>query len=429
MIPAKLIEKKRDGFELSEKEIEWFVAGTVKNKIDDCQLSAMLMAIYFNGMSDSETFSLVSSMVNSGEKFKFNNIDNYVADKHSTGGIGDKISFILAPILSSLGIIVPMIAGRGLAYTGGTIDKLESITNFQTSINIKNFESQIQNISCGIISQSSEICPADKKIYSIRDLTGTIPSMPLICSSIMSKKIAEGLDGLIMDIKVGNGAFMKTISEAKILATELKKIGSAFKIKTDITFSNMSQPLGRYAGLGCEIIESINCLKGEGPNDLIELSLELGSKVLLQSKKAHNKNEAKKKMLETINDGSALKKFEEMIIAQGGNFEQLQLSQSNIKNELYICSDRDGYISSMDTEKIGWALVEMGCGRRRDKDLLDYTAGIKFNVKIGESIKKGEKVYTLFGQNIKKLESAKSMLNTTFNVSSETILKPKLILC
>ena len=429
MIPAKLIEKKRDGFELSAEEIEWFVEGTVENKIDDCQLSAMLMAIYFNGMSDSETFSLVSSMVNSGEKFKFNNIDKYVADKHSTGGIGDKISFILAPILSSLGIIVPMIAGRGLAYTGGTIDKLESITNFQTSINVKNFESQIQRISCGIISQSSEICPADKKIYSIRDLTGTIPSMPLICSSIMSKKIAEGLDGLIMDIKVGNGAFMKTISEAKTLATELKKIGSAFKIKTDITFSNMSQPLGRYAGLECEIIESINCLKGDGPDDLIELSLELGSKVLLQSKKADNKIEAKKKMLETINDGSALKKFEEMIIAQGGNFEQLQMSQSNIKNELYICSDRDGYISSMDTEKIGWALVEMGCGRRRDKDLLDFTAGIRFNVKVGETVKKGEKVYTLFGENIKKLEKAKLMLHKTFNVSSETILKPKLILC
>ena len=428
MIPANLIEKKRDGFELSAEEIEWFVEGTVENKIDDCQLSAMLMAIYFNGMSDSETFSLVSSMVNSGEKFKFNKIGKYVADKHSTGGVGDKISFILAPILSSLGIIVPMIAGRGLAYTGGTIDKLESIPNFQTSINVKNFKIQIQNIGCGIISQSSEICPADKKIYSIRDLTGTIPSMPLICSSIMSKKIAEGLDGLIMDIKVGNGAFMKTISEAKTLAAELKKIGSAFKIKTDITFSNMSQPLGRYAGLGCEIIESINCLKGDGPNDLIELSLELGSKVILQSKKADNKNEAKKKMLETINDGSALKKFEQMIIAQGGNFEQLQMSQSNTKNKLYICSDRDGYISSMDTEKIGWALVEMGCGRRRDKDLLDYTAGIKFNVKVGETVKKGEKVYTLFGKNIKKLESAKSMLHKTFKVSSETILKPKLIL-
>ena len=174
MIPAKLIEKKRDGFELSTEEIEWFVEGAVKNKIDDCQLSAMLMAIYFNGMSDSETFSLVSSMVNSGEKFKFSNSGKYVADKHSTGGVGDKISFILAPILSSLGIIVPMIAGRGLAYTGGTIDKLESIPNFQTSIDVKNFESQIQNIGCGIISQSSEICPADKKIYSIRDLTGTV---------------------------------------------------------------------------------------------------------------------------------------------------------------------------------------------------------------------------------------------------------------
>lgn len=429
MIPAKLIEKKRDGFELNTQEIEWFVEGTIKNKIDDCQLSAMLMAIYFNGMSDSETFSLVNSMVNSGEKFKFNKIGNYVADKHSTGGIGDKISFILAPILSSLGIIVPMIAGRGLAFTGGTIDKLESIPNFKTSINVKNFESQIQNIGCGIISQSSEICPADKKIYSIRDLTGTIPSMPLICSSIMSKKIAEGLDGLIMDIKVGNGAFMKTISEAKTLAAELKKIGSAFKIKTDVTFSNMSQPLGRYAGLGCEIIESINCLKGNGPNDLIELSLELGSKILLQSKKADDQNEAKKKMLETINNGSALKKFEDMIIAQGGNFKILQKSGSDIKNELYIYSDRDGYISSMDTEKIGWALVEMGCGRRREKDLLDYTAGIKFNAKVGETVKKGEKVYTLFGENIKKLESAKSMLHETFKASSETILKPKLILC
>ena len=310
----------------------------------------------------------------------------------STGGIGDKVSIVLGPILATLGLSVPMLAGRSLGHTGGTIDKLETIPGFKTDLPIVNFKKNVEKIGISIMSQTDTICPADKKIYSIRDLTGTIPSMPLICSSIMSKKIAEGLDGLIMDIKVGNGAFMKTISEAKMLATELKKIGSAFKIKTDITFSNMSQPLGRYAGLGCEIIESINCLKGEGPNDLIELSLELGSKVLLQSKKAENNNEAKKKMLETINDGSALKKFEEMIIAEGGNFEQLQSSQSNIKNELYICSERDGYISSMDTEKIGWALVEMGCGRRRDNDLLDYTAGIKFNVKIGESIKKGESI-------------------------------------
>ena len=428
MIPAKLIEKKRDGFELSSEEIEWFVKGTVENKIDDCQLSALLMSIYFNGMSDSETFSLVKSMVNSGKKLKFNQTSEYVADKHSTGGIGDKISFVLAPILSSLGIIVPMIAGRGLAYTGGTIDKLESIPNFQTTINVKSFMNQIEKVGCGIISQSSEICPADKKIYSIRDLTGTIPSMPLICSSIMSKKIAEGIDGLIMDIKVGNGAFMKTIAQAKALASELKKIGNAFNIKTDITYSNMSQPLGRYAGLGCEIIESIHCLKGNGPSDIIELSLELGSKILIQSQKAKNKSEAKKKMLKSINDGSALKKFEEMIFAQGGDIEYLQSSGSNIKNKLGVKCDRDGYISSMDTEKIGWALVEMGCGRRRDKDALDYSAGMKFNSKVGEEVKAGDQVYELFGKDMKKLKSAKSMLHKTFKVSSKKISKPKLIL-
>ena len=428
MIPAKLIEKKRDGFELNSEEIEWFVRGTVENKIDDCQLSALLMSIYFNGMSDSETFSLVNSMVNSGKILEFNNLGKYVADKHSTGGIGDKTSFVLAPILSTLDIIVPMIAGRGLAYTGGTIDKLESIPNFQTTMEIKRFENQIEKVGCGIISQSSEICPADKKIYSIRDLTGTIPSMPLICSSIMSKKIAEGLDGLIMDIKVGNGAFMKTITQARKLAYELQKIGNAFNIKTDITYSNMSQPLGRYAGLGCEIFESINCLRGNGPGDLIELSLDLGAKILLQNKKAKTESEAKNKMLRTIDDGSALKKFEEIIDAQGGDLEYFQSSYTNIKNELSVHADSEGYISSMDTEKIGWALVEIGCGRRRNRDVLDYSAGIKFNFKVGEKVKVKEQVYTLFGKDIKKLEIAKSMLHKTFKISSEKISKPKLIL-
>jgi pyrimidine-nucleoside phosphorylase len=428
MIPAKLIEKKRDGFELNSEEIEWFVRGTVENKIDDCQLSALLMSIYFNGMSDSETFSLVNSMVNSGKILEFNNLGKYIADKHSTGGIGDKTSFVLAPILSTLDIIVPMIAGRGLAYTGGTIDKLESIPNFQTTMEIKRFENQIEKVGCGIISQSSEICPADKKIYSIRDLTGTIPSMPLICSSIMSKKIAEGLDGLIMDIKVGNGAFMKTITQARKLAYELQKIGNAFNIKTDITYSNMSQPLGRYAGLGCEIFESINCLRGNGPGDLIELSLDLGAKILLQNKKAKTESEAKNKMLRTIDDGSALKKFEEIIDAQGGDLEYFQSSYTNIKNELSVHADSEGYISSMDTEKIGWALVEIGCGRRRNRDVLDYSAGIKFNFKVGEKVKVKEQVYTLFGEDIKKLEVAKSMLHKSFKISSEKISKPKLIL-
>ena len=224
MIPSEIIEKKRDGKRLSDKEIKWFIESVIDNKINDAQVSALLMAIFFRGMKDEEMFSLVEVMVNSGEKFNFNHLGYYVADKHSTGGVGDKISFILAPILSSLNIVVPMIAGRGLAFTGGTIDKLESITDFQPNLSLSKFINQINNIRCCIASQSTEICPADKKLYSIRDLTGTIPSLPLICSSIMSKKIAEGLDGLVIDLKVGNGAFMKTLKNAKELAKGLKKL-------------------------------------------------------------------------------------------------------------------------------------------------------------------------------------------------------------
>ncbi len=234
MIPAEIIEKKRDGKNLKSNEIKWFIGNIVKNKIDTSQLSALLMAIYFQGMNDDEMFSLVDAMVNSGEKFNFGDIENYVADKHSTGGVGDKISFILAPILSSLGVVVPMIAGRGLAFTGGTIDKLESIPNFQTSLSMEAFKKQVKSIGCTIASQSEKICPADKILYSTRDLTGTVPSLPLICSSIMSKKIAEDLDGLVIDLKVGNGTFMKTLKDAKILGSGLKKIGKAFNIDTDI---------------------------------------------------------------------------------------------------------------------------------------------------------------------------------------------------
>ena len=237
MIPAEIIEKKRDGKHLNPNEINWFIENIVNNKIDKSQLSAFLMAIYFQGMNDEEMFALVDAMVSSGEKFDFSVLNKYVADKHSTGGVGDKISFILAPILSSLGIAVPMIAGRGLAFTGGTIDKLESITNFKTSLSMEAFNKQVKNNGCAIASQSEKICPADKILYSVRDLTGTVPSLPLICSSIMSKKIAEDLDGLVIDLKVGNGTFMKTIEEAKILGSGLKKIGKAFNINTEIVYT------------------------------------------------------------------------------------------------------------------------------------------------------------------------------------------------
>ncbi len=428
MIPAELIEKKRDGIELTPREIDWFIHNVMSEKIDDCQISALLMSIYFNGMTKIETKSLVNSMVKSGKRFNFKHLGKYVADKHSTGGIGDKISFILAPLLSSFGIIVPMIAGRGLAFTGGTIDKLESIKNFQTQKNFDSFNNQIDLIGCGIISQSSEICPADKKLYSIRDLTGTIPSFPLICSSIMSKKLAEGLDGLVMDVKVGNGAFMKNFREAKSLGIELKKIGDSFDIDVSIIYSNMSEPLGKYAGLKCEIIEAVDCLRGTGPDDVTQLSLDLCANILVQSGISTNKSEAKTLLVKNIENGKALEKFEEMIVAQNGDLNDIYSKNNFARNHLKIKSKETGYIKSINTEKIGWALVEIGCGKKVISDTLDYSAGIKTNYKVGDKIYKGDIVYELFGFNEEKLKTAKKMLTKTFVISEQEQEKKKLII-
>ena len=367
-------------------------------------------------------------MVKSGKRFNFNHLERYVADKHSTGGIGDKISFILAPLLSSFDIIVPMIAGRGLAYTGGTIDKLESINNFQTQKDFDSFNRQIAKIGCGIISQSSEICPADKKLYSIRDLTGTIPSFPLICSSIMSKKIAEGLDGLAMDIKVGNGAFMKTFQQAKNLGVELKKIGNSFDIDVNITYSNMSQPLGKYAGLKCEIIEAVDCLKGTGPDDVTQLSVDLCANILVQSGMSTNKPEAKTLLMKNIENGRALEKFEEMIVAQNGDLNDIYPKKNFAKNLIKIKSKKTGYIKSINTEKIGWALVEIGCGKKVISDTLDHSAGIKTNYKVGDKIYRGDTIYELFGFNETKLKNAKKMLTKTYIISEQKIEKENLII-
>ena len=428
MVPSELIEKKRDGIALTPLEIDLFISDVMNEKIDDSQISALLMSIYFNGMSDIETKSLINSMVKSGKQFNFKHLERYVADKHSTGGVGDKISFIITPLLSTFDVVVPMIAGRGLAFTGGTIDKLESIKNFQTQKDFASFTKQINKIGCGIIGQSSEICPADKKLYSIRDLTGTIPSFPLICSSIMSKKIAEGLDGLAMDIKVGNGAFMKNFQEAKRLGVELKKIGNSFNINVNITYSNMSQPLGNYAGLRCEIVEAIDCLKGNGPDDVIQLSLDLCSNILVQSGISKNKSKAKNSLLKNIENGKAIEKFEKMIIAQSGKLNDIYSKNNFAKNHIIIESQETGYIKAMNTEKIGWALVEIGCGRKVMGDFLDHSAGIKYNYKVGDTINKGDPIYELFGFDEIKLKNAREMLVDTFIISEEKVKKEKLII-
>ena len=428
MIPAEIIEKKLDGKHLNPSEIKWFIDNTVKNNIDKSQLSALLMAIYFKGMNDDEMFSLVDAMVNSGDKFNFSNIKNYVADKHSTGGVGDKISFILAPILSSLGIVIPMIAGRGLAFTGGTIDKLESIPNFQTSLSMEVFNEQVKSIGCAIASQSDRICPADKILYATRDLTGTVPSLPLICSSIMSKKIAEDLDGLVIDLKVGSGTFMKTLEEAKTLGAGLEKIGNAFNINTDIVYTNMDQPLGRYAGLRCEILESIDCLNGIGPKDLMEITLELGSKILIQSKIAANDQMAFDIILESIETKSALNKFKNIISSQGGDMDALIEGGVSKNNDVIIKSKDSGFIESIKADKIGWALVEIGAGRKKGNDKLDYLAGIEFLNKVGDRVNKGDAIFRIFGNNPDRLNHAKKILQKAYSLTKTQVSRNEFII-
>ena len=418
MIPSNIISKKRDGKNLSKKEITWFVKSFLNGTISDAQMASLLMVIFYKDMNENEIFSLVDNMIKSGSSLKFKKSDNFIADKHSTGGIGDKISLILVPILASLDINIPMIAGRALAFTGGTIDKLESIPGYNSYQSIKNFKKLVIKNNCAIISQTKEFCPADKKIYHLRDLTGTIPSNPLICSSIMSKKISEGLNGLVLDIKVGNGAFIKNIADGRSLAILMKKIGNYFNLKTDIVFSSMDQPLGNYAGLSCEIQESITTLSNNGPKDLLELTFKLGSKILIQSKKVNNFNKAVELQKSVIKNGVALKKFKTMIQSQGGDLGKFMDKNKPIF-ERNIFSNKSGIIKSFNTEKIGWSLVELGCGYKYKNSQLDYSAGIQFFKKIGDPVNKGEKIYRIFNSNKEKIENASKYLINTYNLTNE----------
>ena len=412
MIPSDIIAKKRNGEELKSRDISWFLREYLKSNITDAQMSAFLMAIYFNGMSDIELLTLVNGMLNSGNIIEFEKSELYIADKHSTGGIGDKTSLILAPIMAAAGLRIPMIAGRSLEYTGGTIDKLESIPGINISPTLNQFKSWVNNIGCAIISQSKEICPADNKIYALRNQTATVPSIPIIASSIMSKKIAEGISGLVMDIKIGNGAFMKTKNQAFELSKLIRKIAESYEINIDIIYSNMNQPLGKYAGLGCEIKEAIDCLKGNGPQDLMTNTFELCSCLLLQSGKAENKEKSKLIFDSIIESGKGYELFQKMVSSQNGQLDQLE---KNILPEFekIVRYNKSGTINHMNTEKIGWALIELGCGYKKGKDYIDYTAGIEFFVKPGDEIKEGEPIYRLFNSDMNRLNTSLAILTNT----------------
>lgn len=416
MIPSDIIAKKRNGEELKSNDLYWFIKKYLEGGISEAQMSALLMAIYFNGMNEKELLTLIDVMIHSGHVIKFEKSDFFIADKHSTGGIGDKTSIILAPVMAAAGIRIPMIAGRGLEYTGGTIDKLETIPGINVTPSIDKFKNWVENIGCAIISQSKEICPADNKIYALRNQTATVPSIPIICSSIMSKKIAEGIMGLVMDIKVGNGAFMKTKNDAFKLSHLIQKVATSYGLKIDIIYSDMNKPLGRYAGMGCEIKEAIECLKGNGSQDLMDNTFELCSCLLVQAGKAKNKEESKKIFDRIIKTGKAFESFQKMIFNQNGCLKQFEKSIVP-KFEKIIRSNKDGKVIFMDTEKIGWSLVELGCGNKKKLDKLDNTAGIEFFVKPGEIIKKGNPIYRVFNTNSKKLDSTSELLLNTIRVN------------
>ena len=400
-----LIKKKRDGAELSKEELSFLITEYLSNKIPDYQMSAFLMAVYFSGMTDAETITLTELMLASGSRLDFSDISVSKVDKHSTGGVGDKTSIILAPLMAAMNVKVPMIAGRGLGHTGGTIDKLESIPGFRTDISVKEFKNNVKDIGFSIISQSDEIAPADKKLYSLRDVTATVESIPLIAASIMSKKLAEGIGGLVLDVKVGKGAFMKNISDAGKLAKTMVNIGNSMGVKTVAVLTDMNQPLGKTIGNGLEIKECISALRGKMPDDLKEVVLTLGSwmvyaadcvteEVAISRLSEHVLIKYKAELMDFIEKGDAFKKFVEFVDAQYGDpevaFKPNMIPAATRVKEIRI-PDK-GYIQVMDAEKVGTASMLLGAGRRHTEDSIDHSAGIILNKKTGDYINSDEPI-------------------------------------
>ncbi len=390
-----LIDKKKKGFELSGPEIKWFIENFTQNKIPDYQMSAMLMAMFLKGMNGAETAALTDAMLESGDRLAFSGKN--VIDKHSTGGIGDKASFILAPIAAAAGVKVPMIAGRGLGFTGGTIDKIEAVSGFNTALNLKVFQEKLNSLGLVLIGQTPEIAPADRLIYALRDVTATIDSIPLITASIMSKKLAEGANGMVFDIKTGTGAFMRQTKDAKALAKSLIQTAKRFKKKSVALITDMNQPLGKAVGHSNEIIESIETLKGRGPKDLTDLSLTLAAHMIHLAGIEKTFERALRKANDMVTSGAALNEFRKLLLSQGGDDRVIDdyslLPQALLKTD--VVSPKNGYIKMFKNDQIGLLLIDLGGGRKTKSDIIDHAVGFSFHKKIGDHVKKGEPIFTI----------------------------------
>ncbi|MBQ6873978.1 MAG: pyrimidine-nucleoside phosphorylase [Clostridia bacterium] len=423
-----IIRKKRDGYALDKNEIDFFIKGYTDGSIPDYQASALMMAIYFNGMTDEETANLTIAMADSGDKIDLSEIDGVTVDKHSTGGVGDKTTLIVAPVVASLGCKVAKMSGRGLGHTGGTVDKLESVNGFRVELTPDEFISQVKSTGICVVGQSGNLAPADKKLYALRDVTATVNSIPLIASSIMSKKLAAGSECIVLDVKTGSGAFMKSPEEATELAEKMVDIGKKAGRKTAALITDMDIPLGTHIGNTLEVQEAVSVLRGETDNDLKEVCIALAANIVSLAKNIPFEK-AEKAVNTAISDGSAFSKFRELVMAQGGDVSLIDDTSKLPKAEIAynIISDKNGYISHMNAEIIGSASVVLGAGREKKDDTIDYTAGIILNKKTGDYVSEGGIIATLYTNDKARLSPAGTMLLSALDFSDIPPRKSPLI--
>ena len=415
-----IIEKKRDGKSLTKEEIEFFVNGYTHGEVPDYQASSLAMAIFFQDMNDEERAALTMSMVNSGEKIDLSDINGIKVDKHSTGGVGDTTTLVLAPLVAAVGVPVAKMSGRGLGHTGGTIDKLESVKGFNVEISEKDFIKLVNDNQVAVIGQSGNLTPADKKLYALRDVTGTVNSIPLIASSIMSKKIAAGADAIVLDVKTGSGGFMKTLDDAEAVAHAMVRIGNNVGRNTMAIISDMSQPLGNAIGNALELKEAIATLKGNGPKDLTELVLTLGSQMVVLAEQATSLDEARQMLIDAIKTGKALNKFKTFLSNQGGDDSIVDSPEKlpSAKYQVEFKAKKDGYITEIIANEIGVASMMLGAGRQTKEDVIDLGVGIVLNKKVGEHVEKGENILTIH-TNTKEIDDILYKLDNSITIESK----------
>lgn len=427
--PQHIIAKKRDGHALSREEIGAFVRGATDGSWADYQLSTLLMAIYLRGMTPAETALYTEAMMNSGVVADLSTLKQPKADKHSTGGVGDKVSLHLAPMIAACGVAVPMISGRGLGHTGGTLDKLESIPGFRVDLSMAEYRAELEQIGLSLIGQTAELAPADKKLYALRDVTATVECIPLICGSILAKKLAEGIDVLVLDVKFGRGAFMKDKAKARELAQALVSVATAMGKPTRAVLTAMEQPLGRSVGNALEVIESIECLRGRGPADTMEVTYALGEQMLVLAGVAATSAAARVQLEESIASGAALEKFRAMIAAQGGDARVVddpsRLPQAKFK--VPFAAPRAGFVQDVDAMGVALAALRLGAGRAKAEDKVDHAVGFSALVKIGERVEAGAALCVIHANDEAALAAARTMMTTAIAVGDAAGVTPQLI--